>query len=37
MHIIPRRRNDGIEAWPEFGGAKCDVGEIFEKVRMVRG
>ena len=37
MHIIPRRKNDGIEAWPEFGGAKCDVGEIFEKVRMVRG
>lgn len=34
MHIIPRRKNDNIEAWPEFGGAKCDMQEIFEKVRF---
>lgn len=34
LHIIPRRMNDNIEAWPAFGGAKCDVEEIFEKIRM---
>ena len=22
IHIIPRKENDGIDAWPDFGGAK---------------
>ena len=34
MHIIPRRRNDNVNAWPEFGGAKCEVEEIYEKIRI---
>lgn len=35
MHIIPRKKDDGIEAWPEFGGAKHDMDEIFEKIKMM--
>ncbi len=34
IHIIPRRTNDNIDAWPEFGGAKSDMEEIYEKVRF---
>ena len=34
MHIIPRRSNDNVEAWPEFGGAKCEIEEIYEKIRI---
>jgi len=34
MHIIPRRSNDQVEIWPAFGGAKCEVEEIYEKIRM---
>lgn len=34
IHIIPRQRDDGIDAWPKFSGAKKDIGDIFEKVRM---
>lgn len=33
--VIPRKKNDGIEAWPEFGGAKHDMDEIFEKIKMM--
>ena len=36
MHIIPRRKNDNIEAWPEFGGAKYEVEEIYEKINMLQ-
>lgn len=35
MHIIPSKKDDGIEAWPEFGGAKHDIDEIYEKIRMI--
>ena len=35
MHIIPRRKDDGIEAWPEFGGAKQDMEVIFQKIKMM--
>ena len=34
IHIIPRKRDDGIDAWPGFEGAKEDVQTIFEKVKM---
>ncbi len=34
MHIIPRRKNDNVEAWPAFGGAKSEIEEIYEKIRM---
>ena len=34
IHIIPRKRNDQIDAWPKFNGAKQDIHEIFERIRM---
>ena len=34
IHIIPRKRNDGIDAWPGFEGAKQDIHIVFEKVKM---
>ena len=34
IHIIPRKRDDGIEAWPRFEGAKEEIRTVFEKVKM---
>lgn len=34
LHIIPRRKDDGVDAWPHFTGATCDTDEIFEKIRI---
>ena len=34
IHIIPRKRDDGIDAWPKFEGAKEDIQTVFEKVKM---
>lgn len=30
MHIIPRKAKDGIEAWPNFSGAKYPVEDTFK-------
>ena len=34
IHIIPRKRNDGIDAWPKFEGAKEDIQTVFERMKM---
>ena len=34
IHVIPRRRDDGIDAWPRFKGAKEDIQSVFEKVKI---
>ena len=34
IHIIPRKKDDGIDAWPRFEGAKEDIQTVFEKVKM---
>lgn len=34
IHIIPRKRNDGIDAWPSFNGAVSNVEEIYKKLIM---
>ena len=34
IHIIPRKINDGIDAWPGFEGAKEDIHTVFERVKM---
>ncbi len=34
IHIIPRKRNDGIDAWPGFEGAKEDIQNVFDRVKM---
>ena len=35
IHIIPRNKEDGIDAWPQFGGAKYTIEEIYNNVRML--
>lgn len=34
VHIIPRKSDDNIDAWPVFDGAKQDIQEVFDRVRM---
>ena len=34
IHIIPRRKNDGIDAWPSFVGAKEEIADVFGRIRM---
>lgn len=34
IHIIPRKRGDQIDAWPKFDGAKEELKEIYERVKM---
>ena len=34
IHIIPRKSNDGIDAWPQFNGATSQSEEFFQKLRF---
>lgn len=34
IHIIPRKCNDGIDAWPIFDGAKEETEHIWKKIKM---
>ena len=34
IHIIPRKQNDQIDAWPHFDGAKQDLHSIFNRLKM---
>ena len=34
MHIVPRKSGDGVQGWPQFGGAKHSLEEIFEKIKF---
>lgn len=34
IHIIPRKRNDNVDAWPKFNGADHEIEEIYRKIRM---
>ena len=33
MHLIPRKKNDGVDAWPSFHGAKEDIAEVWQRLR----
>ncbi|MDE6594776.1 MAG: HIT family protein [Oscillospiraceae bacterium] len=35
IHIIPRKKNDGIDAWPKFEGAKEDLTEMWNKINSM--
>ena len=35
IHIIPRRKNDGIDAWPHFEGAGEEPEDVFSRIRMI--
>lgn len=34
IHIIPRRKNDNVDAWPNFTGANHEIEEIYEKIKI---
>ena len=34
IHIIPRKHGDGVDAWPQFNGAKCEIKDVFERIRF---
>ena len=35
IHIIPRKKGDGLDTWPKLEGAKLTIEEIFKKVCMI--
>lgn len=35
IHIIPRKKQDGIDAWPEFRGATQSLEALYEKLKML--
>ena len=34
IHIIPRKKDDGLDAWPRFDGAKVEIEEIYKKIKI---
>ena len=34
IHVIPRKQNDGIDAWPKFSGAKEEIPAVFARLKM---
>ena len=36
IHIIPRRSNDNVDAWPKFDGANCEIEEIYKIAKANR-
>ncbi|MBR1586586.1 MAG: HIT domain-containing protein [Clostridia bacterium] len=34
IHLIPRKPDDSIDAWPRFPGAAQEIQSVFERVRM---
>ena len=34
FHLIPRKKGDGVDAWPNFDGAKREIDEVFQELRI---
>lgn len=34
VHIVPRRKNDGVDAWPDFKGANHEIETIHKKIKI---
>ncbi|MDE6260089.1 MAG: HIT domain-containing protein [Oscillospiraceae bacterium] len=32
IHIIPRKKDDGIDAWPAFNGAMRDAEQVYQEI-----
>ena len=35
IHLIPRKVGDGVDAWPKFKGAKCEIEDTWKRVKMI--
>ena len=33
FHLIPRKKGDGVDAWPNFEGARREIEEVFEELK----
>ncbi len=34
LHIIPRKTGDGVDAWPAFTGAREEMQDVWQRLRM---
>lgn len=34
IHVIPRKPDDGVDAWPAFPGATEEVGELYKRLKI---
>ncbi len=34
FHIIPRKKNDGIDSWPRYAGARQELDAVWERLKM---
>lgn len=34
IHVIPRKKDDGIDAWPKFNGTTMSRNDVYEKLRI---
>ena len=34
IHMIPRKREDNVDAWPHFNGAKQEIEEIYKRIKL---
>ncbi|MBP5378378.1 MAG: HIT domain-containing protein [Ruminococcus sp.] len=32
IHVIPRKKGDNIDAWPNFAGTKYKIEEVYQKL-----
>lgn len=35
IHIIPRKREDGIDTWPNLPGADREISQVFEEIKVM--
>lgn len=35
IHIIPRKKDDKVNAWPNFDGAKTEIEDMYNKLKMM--
>lgn len=36
IHIIPRKENDEIDAWPKFDGAKEELSAVWSRINLMK-
>lgn len=34
IHIVPRKNDDGIDAFPHFAGAKCKIEDVWNRLKV---
>ena len=34
LHIIPRKKGDNLNAWPNFNGASCSIEQMHQKLKI---